>query len=88
MISLTDSNTEKFLYSVLKRLSASMYAKSQIVAAVTPNFVDSLKSRGWLTLGLFQMGLTLRFLNDMTKISLEESWDWVIMISLLFTVEA
>jgi glycosyltransferase involved in cell wall biosynthesis len=67
VISLTDSNTEKFLYSVLKKLSASIYAKSQIVTAVTPNLVDSLKSRGVANVRLVPNGADVTVFKQYDK---------------------
>lgn len=46
MISLTSSKMGKSFYSMVKKLTASLYAKCHLVVAVTLNFAESLKSRG------------------------------------------
>jgi len=46
VISITKSKFGKFFYSIVKKFLTRFYAKSQLVTTVTPNFVDSLRSRG------------------------------------------
>jgi glycosyltransferase involved in cell wall biosynthesis len=55
-ISLASSEIGKFSYSMAKKLSASLYAKSQLVAAVTPKYMVSLKRRGVANLRLIPNG--------------------------------
>jgi glycosyltransferase involved in cell wall biosynthesis len=56
IISLTNSKVGKSFYSVVKKLLASFYAKSQLVTAVTPNFMESLQSRGVVSVRLVPNG--------------------------------
>lgn len=46
VISLTSHKTEKVFYSIIRKLAACLYVRSQLVVAVTPNFATSLKLRG------------------------------------------
>jgi len=55
-ISLTNHKIEKLFYSIIKRLAISFYAKSQLVAAVTPNFMEALKQRGLNNIKLITNG--------------------------------
>lgn len=46
VIILTNNKAGKILYSAVKELATSLYAKSEMVAAVTPSFMRVLKQRG------------------------------------------
>ena len=45
-INLTNSKVGRSFYSVIKKLMTALYAKCNLVTAVTPSFVTSLKRRG------------------------------------------
>ena len=45
-ISLINHKTGKLFYSIIRKLAACLYVRSQLVVAVTPNFATSLKLRG------------------------------------------
>ncbi|MCJ7631554.1 glycosyltransferase family 4 protein [Candidatus Bathyarchaeota archaeon] len=56
-ISLSNSRIRRFFYSAVKKLMASFfYSKSEITTAVTPNFVESLESRGVINVRLVPNG--------------------------------
>jgi glycosyltransferase involved in cell wall biosynthesis len=44
-ITLTNRKMNRIFYSVIRQFSAILYAKSQLVVAVTPNYMASLKRR-------------------------------------------
>jgi len=56
LISLTNHKVEKFFYSVIKKFLGNLYAKSQLVVVVTPNFIDALKHRGVVNVSLVPNG--------------------------------
>jgi len=45
-ISLINHKTGKLFYSIIRKLAACLYVRSQLIVAVTPNFATSLKLRG------------------------------------------
>jgi glycosyltransferase involved in cell wall biosynthesis len=45
-ISFINRKVGKIFYSFVRKLAARLYARSQLVVAVTPNFATSLKARG------------------------------------------
>jgi len=56
MISLTNSSINKLFYSILKKISASIYARSHLVITVTPDFAYSLRERGIANVRLLPNG--------------------------------
>jgi len=67
IISLTNSTIGKFFYSAVKKLLASFYAKSQLVTAVTPNYVNSLKRRGVTKVKLVPNGADVTVFKPLTR---------------------
>jgi colanic acid biosynthesis glycosyl transferase WcaI len=59
-INLENSRLKKSFYSTVKKLLVSIYAKSQLITAVTPNFVDSLKSMGIVNARLLPNGADIK----------------------------
>ena len=45
-ISIINYKTGKLFYSIIRKLAACLYGRSQLVVAATPNFATSLKLRG------------------------------------------
>jgi len=56
VVGLTDLKVRKSFYFAVKKLMTSLYAKSQLVAAVTPNYMVSLKRRGVANVRLIPNG--------------------------------
>ena len=55
IISLNDSKTSKSFYSTIKKIVTGLYARN-LVAAVTPNFLNALKRRGLTNVKLVPNG--------------------------------
>jgi len=66
-ISLANNKIEKRFYSAVKKLLSCLYAKSQLVVAVTPNFVDSLKRRGVVKVKLVPNGADVTVFRQYNK---------------------
>jgi len=66
-MSLATSRVGRFFYSAVKKLSACIYAKSQLVTAVTPNFVDSLNNRGAVNVRLVPNGADVTIFKKYDK---------------------
>ena len=66
-MSLATSRVGRFFYSAVKKLLTIIYAKSQLVTTVTPNFVDSLKSRGVVNVRLVPNGADVRVFKPLTS---------------------
>jgi len=66
-MSLATSRVGRFFYSAVKKLATIIYAKSQLVTTVTPNLVDSLKSRGVVNVRLVPNGADVRVFKPLTS---------------------
>ena len=66
-ISLTNSKVGKFFYSAVKKFMTAIYAKSQLITAVTPNFVSSLKRRGVVKVRLVPNGADATVFKPLTS---------------------
>ncbi|MCK4478259.1 glycosyltransferase family 4 protein [Candidatus Bathyarchaeota archaeon] len=66
-ISLNNSRIGKSFYSAVKKLIASLYAKCHLVAAVTPNFLKSLKRRGVTNVRLVPNGADTRTFKPLSN---------------------
>lgn len=66
-ISLTNSKVERVFYSTVKKLLTHLYAKSQLVTTVTPNFLDSLKRRGVTNVRLVPNGADVTVFSQLDK---------------------
>jgi glycosyltransferase involved in cell wall biosynthesis len=66
MISLNSSNIGKSFYSIVKKVTASFYAKSQMVTAVTANFAESLRRRGVVNVRLVPNGADITVFKPLT----------------------
>jgi len=66
-MSLATSRVGRFFYSAVKKLATIIYAKSQLVTTVTPNFVDSLKRRGVVNVRLIPNGADVRVFKPLTS---------------------
>jgi glycosyltransferase involved in cell wall biosynthesis len=76
--SLTDSKVGKLFYSAVKKLLSIVYQKSQLVTAVTPSFVDSLKGRGVINVKLVPNGADVNVFRPRQK-KHQESKDFVMV---------
>lgn len=66
-ISLNNSRIGKFFYSAVKKLTASLYAQCHLIAAVTPNFMTSLKLRGLTNVRLVWNGADITVFKPYAK---------------------
>ena len=66
-ITLSNRKVEKLLYSIIRKLAAHLYAKSQLVVAVTPNFAASLKLRGVTNVRLVWNGADITVFKPYAK---------------------
>jgi len=66
-MSLATSRVGRFFYSAVKKLATIIYAKSQLVTTVTPNFVDSLKRRGVVNVRLVPNGADVRVFKPLSS---------------------
>ena len=66
-ISLTNRKVEKLFYSIVKKFLSNLYAKSQLVVVVTPNFIESLKRRGVVNVRLVPNGADANVFKPLTN---------------------
>ena len=66
-ITLTNSRIGKFSYSLVKKLTASLYAKCYPVAAVTPNFLAFLNRRGVTNVTLVPNGADIKTFKPLSS---------------------
>lgn len=66
-LSLTNSRNGKIFYSVVKKLMASLYSKSQLIVAVTSSFMLHLERRGVTNIRLIPNGADVTVFNPCDK---------------------
>lgn len=67
VICLANHKTEKLFYSIIKRITVRVYAKSQLVVAVTPNYMDALKQRGLSNVKLIPNGADVKTFKPLSS---------------------
>lgn len=60
LISLTNNKAEKIFYCAVKKLATNLYAKSEMVAAVTPSSMRATKQRGLENVTLITNGADVK----------------------------
>lgn len=78
LVSLTCSRIEKFIYSAVKKIMASLYAHSCFIVAVTPGLVSSLKCLGVTSARLIPNGADTGTFKPLAN---KKSMDFVLFYS-------